>query len=156
MALFCVPGSAEPASRLTVCVCTRRKGTRTERRKGAEAQREGERAKEREEQGSKSRQWLKSLLPLSISTRTSTRRNLSSYPEEYHPSTFLPPSISPSLFSRSLSLLLSPPRLSPFLTLLAEQIYFTFLPFLDLSQYLAVLWHPAPVAAGTGHQKIRL
>lgn len=56
-------------------------------------------------------------------------------------------------FSFSLLLHLGSPL---FLTLLAEQIYFTFLPFLDLSQYLAVLWHSAPVATGTGHQKIRL
>lgn len=144
-----------PVSRPNVCVCT----TNTERRKRDERRRgeQSEKGEERDEQGSKSRQWLKSLLPLSTSTRTSTRRNLSSYPEEYHPSTFLSPFFIPTfLHCYSLFLSLSPPWRSPFLTLLAEQIYFTFLPFLDLSQYLALLWHPAPVAVGTGHQKIRL
>lgn len=106
--------------------------------------------RERSGQGSKSRQWLKSLLPLSTSTRTSTRRNLSSWSEEkeisvlaflYSPSLLsLSPSFSPSNFLTSSLLPATPPCPAA-----ARQIYFTFLPFLDLSQYLAALWHP-----GTG------
>lgn len=46
--------------------------------------------------------------------------------------------------------LLSSPFLSPVFPLTsAQQIYFTFLPFLDLSQYLATLRYRVP--AGTGH-----
>lgn len=120
MALFCVPGSARPVSRLHVCVCTRGRSVElVERRNVVElvkGRTERWLKKERDEEGSKSRQWLKSLLPLSISTRTSTRRNLSSYPEEYHPSTFLPPSISSPLsaaFHLYLSRYLDSPRSLP-------------------------------------------
>lgn len=62
-------------------------GNKEKREKGARngARGRGRRREREASQGSKSRQWLKSLLPLSTSTRTSTRRNLSSYPEEYHP-----------------------------------------------------------------------
>lgn len=56
-----------------------------------------------------------------------------------------------SLLSLSLSFSLLPSALYPpdFPLTSAQQIYFTFLPFLDLSQYLATLRHP--VLAGTGH-----
>lgn len=53
------------------------------------------------------------------------------------------------LLLSSLSLSFSLPSLCPLPSRLfpltsAQQIYFTFLPFLDLSQYLATLRHPAP------------
>lgn len=130
-----------------------------------EGAREIEREKEggeRSGQGSKSRQWLKSLLPLSTSTRTSTRRNLSSWSEEkeisvlaflYSPSLLsLSPSFSPSNFLTSSLLPATPPsvpqRRGKFIS--RSCLFWT---FHNIWPRFGI---PVPVVAGTGHQKIRL